>query len=80
MTDRTLVVLATDARINERLVARGMEPMGGPVLGAVLQEATGVSLPSREALRLWDPERLASDPRIAAVLRRHAGIHAGLTV
>lgn len=72
MTDRTLVVLATDARINERLIARGMDPMGGPVLGTILREATGESLPSREALRLWGPERMARDPRIAAVLRRHA--------
>ncbi len=72
MTDRTLVVLATDARINERLIARGMAPMDGPVLGAVLREATGEALAPREALRLWGPERLAGDPRVAAVLRRHA--------
>ncbi len=69
--DRTLIVLATDARINERLIARGMAPMEGPVLGAILQEATGEVVPSREALRTWDPERLARDPRVAAVLRRH---------
>ena len=71
MLDRTLVVLATDARINERLIARGMAPMNGPVLGAILHEATGESLPSREALRVWNPERMARDPRVAAVLRRH---------
>jgi hypothetical protein len=72
MTDRKLYVLATDARINERLVARGMDPMDGPVLGAVLREATGETLAPREALRLWGPDRLAGDPRVAAVLRRHA--------
>lgn len=71
MLDRTLVVLATDARINERLIARGMVPMAGPVLGAILHEATGESVPSREALRIWDPERMARDPRVAAALRRH---------
>ena len=32
MQDRTIVVLATDARINERLIARGMDPMRGPCL------------------------------------------------
>ncbi len=72
MDHRALIVLATDARINERLIARGMDPMGGPVLGAVLREATGESLPPREALRLWDAERIAGDPRVAEVLRRHS--------
>jgi hypothetical protein len=42
------------------------------VLGAVLREATGETLAPREALRLWGPDRLAGDPRVAAVLRRHA--------
>jgi hypothetical protein len=45
--------------------------MEGPVLGAVLREATGETLAPREALRLWGPDRLAGDPRVAAVLRRH---------
>ena len=52
MQDRALVVLATDARINERLIARGMAPMEGPSLGAILREATGESLAPKEALRL----------------------------
>jgi hypothetical protein len=72
MQDRTIVVLATDARINERLIARGMDPMRGPCLAEVLHEATGERLSSRDALRLWDPERLASDPRVSAVLMRYA--------
>jgi hypothetical protein len=72
MQERTIVVLATDARINERLIARGMDPMSGPCLADVLQEAIGERLSSREALRLWDPERLAGDPRVSAVLRRYA--------
>jgi hypothetical protein len=72
MQDRTIVVLATDARINERLIARGMDPMRGPCLADVLHEATGERLSSRDALRLWDPDRLASDPRVSAVLRRYA--------
>ena len=71
MQDRTIVVLATDARINERLIARGMDPMRGPCLADVLQEAIGERLSSRDALRLWDPERLADDPRVRAVLRRY---------
>ena len=58
-------------RINERLIARGMDPMRGPCLTEVLQEATGERLTSRDALRLWDPERLAGDPRVRAVLRRY---------
>ncbi|HPG23781.1 MAG TPA: hypothetical protein PLH75_13420 [Amaricoccus sp.] len=73
MQDRALVVLATDARINERLIARGMAPMEGPSLGAILREATGESLASKEALRLWGADRLVRDPRVAAVLRRHVG-------
>ena len=73
MQDRTIVVLATDARINERLIARGMDPMRGPCLADVLLEATGERLTSREALRLWDSDRLAGDPRVSAVLRRYAG-------
>ena len=73
MQDRTIVVLATDARINERLIAQGMEPMSGPCLADVLQEATGERLTSRDALRLWNPDRLAGDPRVSAVLRRYVG-------
>jgi hypothetical protein len=71
MQDRTIVVLATDARINERLIARGMDPMRGPCLAEVLQEAIGETLSSKEALRLWNPERLAGDPRVRAVLSRY---------
>ena len=71
MQDRTIVVLATDARINERLIARGMDPMRGPCLADVLQEAIGERLTSRDALRLWDPDRLARDPRVRAVLSRY---------
>jgi hypothetical protein len=71
MQDRTIVVLATDARINERLIARGMDPMRGPCLAEVLHEATGERLTSKEALRLWDPDRLAGDPRVRAVLSRY---------
>ena len=70
MQDRTIVVLATDARINERLIARGMDPMRGPCLADILHEATGERLSSKEALRLWNPERLAGDPRVRAVLNR----------
>jgi len=70
--DRTLVVLATDARINERLIARGMDPMEGPCLTELLRTATGESLSSAEALRLWNPDRLARDPRVRAVLMRYA--------
>ena len=69
--DRTMVVLATDARINERLIARGMDPMRGPRLADVLHEAIGEKLSSRDALKLWDPERLAGDPRVRAVLSRY---------
>ncbi len=72
MQDRTIVVLATDARINERLIAQGMDPMRGPCLADVLQEAIGERLSSQEALRLWNRERLAGDPRVSAVLRRYA--------
>ncbi|MFO1210596.1 MAG: hypothetical protein U1E40_15465 [Amaricoccus sp.] len=72
MQDRTIVVLATDARINERLIARGMDPMRGPCLAEIVQEATGERLSSKDALRLWNPERLAGDPRVRAVLRRYA--------
>ena len=70
MQNRTIVVLATDARINERLIARGMDPMRGPCLADILHEATGERLSSKEALKLWDPERLAGDPRVRAVLNR----------
>jgi hypothetical protein len=72
MQNRTIVVLATDARINERLIARGMDPMRGPCLADILHEATGERLSSKEALKLWDPERLAGDPRVRAVLSRFA--------
>ena len=72
MQDRTLVVLATDARINERLIALGMAPMEGPCLTDVLRTATGESLTSRDALRLWQPDRLARDPRVRKVLMQYA--------
>lgn len=72
MQNRTIVVLATDARINERLIARGMDPMRGPCLADILHEATGERLSSKEALKLWNPERLAGDPRVRAVLSRFA--------
>ncbi len=72
MQDRAIIVLATDARINERLVARGMDPMDGPCLTEILQEATGEKLSSKEALRLWDPDRLARDSRVREVLKRYA--------
>ena len=71
MSDRAIVVFATDARINERLVARGMEPMPGPRLTHILQEATGQTLSSQEALREWQPDRLALDPRVRAVIERY---------
>ena len=76
MHDRIYVVLATDARINERLIARGMEPMAGPRLTEVLHEATGERMTSRDALRLWQPDRLAGDPRVREVLRRYSGVTA----
>jgi hypothetical protein len=41
MDDSRLSGLATDARINERLIARGLDPMKGPVLTQVLREALG---------------------------------------
>jgi hypothetical protein len=72
MPERTIVVLATDARINERLIARGMDPMRGPCLADVLHEATGERLSSRDALRLWNSERLVGDARVRAVLSRYA--------
>jgi hypothetical protein len=72
MDDRTIADLAVDARINERLIARGMDPMRGPVLSQVLREATGEEMSSWDALRAWKPERLASDRRIRAVLSRYA--------
>jgi hypothetical protein len=72
MHDRTLVVLATDARINERLIARGMDPMEGPCLTDVIRAATGEKLSSREALKLWQPDRLARDPRVREVLMKFA--------
>ena len=71
MSDRAIVLFATDARINERLVARGMDPMPGPPLIDLLHEATGETLSSREALRDWLPERLAHDPRVRAVIERY---------
>jgi hypothetical protein len=72
MQNNAVLVLATDARINERLIARGMEPMTGPCLAAIIHEATGERLSSKEALRLWGRERLAGDPRVRAVLTRYA--------
>lgn len=72
MNEVHLANLATDARINERLIARGMDPMKGPVLSQILQEAFGECLPSHEALRLWKPERLTADQRVRAVLTRYA--------
>ena len=71
MQERAIVSLATDARINERLIARGMEPMMGPCLADVLHEAIGRRLTSREALREWSPERLARDPRTREVISRY---------
>ncbi len=71
MLERAIVSLATDARINERLIARGMEPMSGPCLADVLQEATGKRPTSREALREWSPERLVRDPRTREVISRY---------
>lgn len=76
MQERIYVVLATDARINERLIARGMEPMQGPSLTEVLHEATGVRMSSKDALRLWQPDKLAGDPRVRAVLRRYSEVTA----
>ena len=40
--------------------------------GEILHEATGERLTSKEALRLWNPDRLAGDPRVRAVLSRYA--------
>jgi hypothetical protein len=73
MDDSRLSGLATDARINERLIARGLDPMKGPVLTQVLREALGECVPSHEALRLWKPERLTRDRRVRAVLSRYSG-------
>jgi hypothetical protein len=73
MDEQRLNGLATDARINERLIARGLDPMRGPVLSKILQEALGQHVPSHEALRLWKAERLITDTRVRAVLRRYAG-------
>ena len=70
MNERAIVVFATDARINERLVARGMDPMEGPRLTEIVQEATGEALSPKEALKLWQPDRLVQDPRVRAVLKR----------
>jgi hypothetical protein len=70
MNERAIVVFATDARINERLVARGMDPMEGPRLTDILDEAIGEKLTSKDALRLWRPDRLVQDPRVRAVLKR----------
>ncbi len=74
MDESHLTGLATDARINERLIARGLDPMKGPVLSQILEEALGQSLPSHEALRLWKPERMTTDQRVRAVLCRYAGV------
>jgi hypothetical protein len=71
MEDRAIVVFATDARINERLVARGMDPMEGPRLTEILHEATGERLTPKEALRLWQPDRLVRDPRVRRVLQKY---------
>jgi hypothetical protein len=73
MEEVRLAGLATDARINERLIARGLAPMKGPILTAVLKEALGQSVSSQEALRQWKAERLTRDRRIRAVLSRYAG-------
>jgi hypothetical protein len=70
MNERAIVVFATDVRINERLVARGMDPMEGPRLTEIVHEATGEKLSSRDALRLWCADRLVEDPRVRAVLER----------
>lgn len=72
MSDAALADLATDARINERLIARGMDPMKGPILSHILHEAFGEHISSQEALRVWKPERLTADQRVRAVLRRYA--------
>jgi hypothetical protein len=72
MEDTRLTGLATDARINERLIARGLDPMKGPVLSQILHEALGRTVPSQEALRIWNAERLTTDRRVRAVLRRYA--------
>ncbi len=72
MDESHLTGLATDARINERLIARGLDPMKGPILSQVLEEALGQSLPSHEALRQWKPERMTADQRVREVLRRYA--------
>ena len=74
MPDRMIVVLATDARINERLIARGMDPMRGPCLGDVIKQAHGERLSSREAQRLWKPQRDGGDTRVRAVLSRYAEV------
>jgi hypothetical protein len=47
--------------------------MRGPVLSEILLEALGQKVSSDEALRVWKPQRLAADARVAAVLRRYAG-------
>lgn len=70
MNERAIVVFATDARINERLVARGMDPMEGPCLTEIVHEATGEKLSSKDALKQWCAERLVGDPRVRAVLER----------
>ena len=72
MDDVSLADLATDARINERLIARGMDPMKGPVLSQILHEALGETFSSHDALRIWKPERLTADRRVRAVLSRYA--------
>jgi hypothetical protein len=72
MEDERLAGLATDARINERLIARGLDPMQGPVLSRILHEALGELISSHDALRMWKPDRLTADRRVRAVLRRYA--------
>jgi hypothetical protein len=72
MNDAHLADLATDARINERLIARGMDPMKGPVLSQILHEALGETISSHEALRTWKSDRMTADRRVRAVLSRYA--------
>ena len=79
MQDRTIVVLATDARINERLIARGMDPMRGPCLAEVLHEATGERLTlegGAAALGSRAAGGRSAGARGAAPLRRAAGLSA----
>jgi len=50
--------------------------MRGPCLAEVLHEAIGERLTSKDALRLWDPDRLAGDPRVREGLKRYAELRA----